>query len=543
MDITNKNRSLKINKQFIAFLLLLTGISIWNLGLNDIWMKNEAFYAESVREMLELGSYIIPYYNYEPRLQKPPLTYWLILPSVKLFGLNEFAIRLPMVILGVLSAVFTYLLARIFSEKVAFFSGISFGFASQIVANMRYASPEIPLLFFFTASLYFFLKGYRENKPLYFYLFYLFVGLTVLVKGFPYYIVIGFILFLFFILERITKNIGFLNFLQKIHFIPGVVLAIIVGGWWYLYVFLEQGNWFLKAVNKETFHRAFNYHDFLKELRPFFYLWVLVWAFLPYSFVSFVGILKLLKDKRFYFFLSWLLGMYIVFTLSRWKIPNYFIQAFPAIAVFAGYTLAEYKNFSKLWKYIFYLSLLSATLFIFAYLFYGLYQLEMIFVFVLILLPILLLLLQKKSIYIPLYAAVCFYIVLVAYISPLIEKYRPYKEIGNLILSSVPDRTIPIFVEEKTLNNLTFYAKRKVYSGMNIEEILKHKIPYVAVVYEKNRSLFENSKILWCGWIYKNKGDSRILTLLKYVIKAEKGDFSGFDRMCVIFKRGESWKK
>jgi len=199
-------------------------------------MKNEAFYAESVREMLELGSYLVPYYNYEPRLQKPPLTYWLILPSVKLFGLNEFAIRLPMVILGVLSAVFTYLLARIsFNGKVAFFSGISLGFASQIVANMRYASPEIPLLFFFTASLYFFLKGYKENKTFYFYVFYLFVGLTVLVKGFPYYIIIGFILFLFFLSEKITKGISFFNILKKIHFIPGVVFSIVIGGWWYLY--------------------------------------------------------------------------------------------------------------------------------------------------------------------------------------------------------------------------------------------------------------------------------------------------------------------
>jgi len=64
----------------------------------------------------------------------------------------------------------------------------------------------------------------------------------------------------------------------------------------------------------------------------------------------------------------------------------------------------------------------------------------------------------------------------------------------------------------------------------------RFSIPYIAVVYEKNINRFNNKKILWCGYIYKNRGDSRILTLIKYVIKAENGDMSGFDRMCVIYK-------
>ena len=120
--------------------------------------------------------------------------------------------------------------------------------------------------------------------------------------------------------------------------------------------------------------------------------------------------------------------------------------------------------------------------------------------------------------------------------APVIEKYRPYREIGEIIKREVPDRNIPIFVEDKSLNNLIFYAERKLLGKMSIDEIKGFSIPYIAVVYENNISRFNNKRVLWCGYIYKNRGDSRILTLVKYVIRAENGDMSGFDRMCVIYK-------
>ena len=75
-----------------VFGILLIGLTILsyflNLGLNNIWTPNESFYAESVREMLASGNYLDIYYNYEPRYNKPPLLYWLMAISAKLFGLR-----------------------------------------------------------------------------------------------------------------------------------------------------------------------------------------------------------------------------------------------------------------------------------------------------------------------------------------------------------------------------------------------------------------------------------------------------------------------
>ncbi len=71
--------------------------------------QNEAQYAGAVREMLdrpadylpsvrgqlERGVWYVPTNDGVPRLQKPPLVYWSLLASMSVFGVNEFAARLP----------------------------------------------------------------------------------------------------------------------------------------------------------------------------------------------------------------------------------------------------------------------------------------------------------------------------------------------------------------------------------------------------------------------------------------------------------------
>jgi 4-amino-4-deoxy-L-arabinose transferase-like glycosyltransferase len=69
---------------------------LWiGLGASPIWDANEALYAETAREMLERSDFLHPTFNYAPRLQKPPFTYWAIAASYRLFGINEFAVRVP----------------------------------------------------------------------------------------------------------------------------------------------------------------------------------------------------------------------------------------------------------------------------------------------------------------------------------------------------------------------------------------------------------------------------------------------------------------
>src|SRR5215471_1816854 len=76
-------------------------LGIWSLPLID---RDEPRFAEASREMIERGDYIVPYFNNQLRLDKPPLTYWAQAASYGLFGQNDFAARFPSAVAAALTA-------------------------------------------------------------------------------------------------------------------------------------------------------------------------------------------------------------------------------------------------------------------------------------------------------------------------------------------------------------------------------------------------------------------------------------------------------
>lgn len=83
----------------VALLRLLT------MGLYPLTDTTEARYSEVARKMVELNDWITPWYDYGvPFWAKPPLSTWLTAASLKIFGINEFAARLPYFLLAVLIA-------------------------------------------------------------------------------------------------------------------------------------------------------------------------------------------------------------------------------------------------------------------------------------------------------------------------------------------------------------------------------------------------------------------------------------------------------
>ena len=67
-------------------------IDLRAFGLTDL---DEGFYASVAWEMCQSGDWRTPSFLGEPWFEKPPLLYWLMLGSMRLFGENEFALRLP----------------------------------------------------------------------------------------------------------------------------------------------------------------------------------------------------------------------------------------------------------------------------------------------------------------------------------------------------------------------------------------------------------------------------------------------------------------
>jgi 4-amino-4-deoxy-L-arabinose transferase-like glycosyltransferase len=77
-------------------LAVLVAVRITTLGLYPLLDTTESRYAEIARKMVELNDWITPWFDYGvPFWGKPPLSFWMTAVSFKLFGINEFAARLP----------------------------------------------------------------------------------------------------------------------------------------------------------------------------------------------------------------------------------------------------------------------------------------------------------------------------------------------------------------------------------------------------------------------------------------------------------------
>ena len=69
---------------------MLAGAAVYfvALGNSAIWDANEAYYVETPREMIESGDYVNPSFNYEPRFNKPVLSYWIVAVLYQVLGVS-----------------------------------------------------------------------------------------------------------------------------------------------------------------------------------------------------------------------------------------------------------------------------------------------------------------------------------------------------------------------------------------------------------------------------------------------------------------------
>ncbi|HEY5792875.1 MAG TPA: glycosyltransferase family 39 protein, partial [Chthoniobacterales bacterium] len=94
-------------------------------GWGDLYNETDGQYAGAARVMAEGGSWLIPENNGVPRLVKPPPLVWLMAGSMKVFGVNEFAARLPgaLAVTGWVAVTFLFA-ARLGGPQMGFVAGV-----------------------------------------------------------------------------------------------------------------------------------------------------------------------------------------------------------------------------------------------------------------------------------------------------------------------------------------------------------------------------------------------------------------------------------
>src|SRR6185295_18532157 len=153
------------------------------LGSPSLWDANEAFYTETPREMNESGDLINPTFNYQPRFNKPPLSYWIVALFYKLFGVSASGERLAMALAAMAMMATAYALGGLlFSTEAGLYAALALALAPRFLMFSRRIMIDVYMAMFMAAVLLFFaLAEARPNeRQRYLTLMYVAVGLAVM---------------------------------------------------------------------------------------------------------------------------------------------------------------------------------------------------------------------------------------------------------------------------------------------------------------------------------------------------------------------------
>jgi 4-amino-4-deoxy-L-arabinose transferase-like glycosyltransferase len=348
-------------KYLLIGLIILSSLLFFHkLGSYTLFDVDEAVFSEAAREMIETGDWITPKYNYINRYDKPALFYWLMASSYSVFGVNEFAARFWSALMGVFLIAATFLFTKRIDEKIyGLLSGFILATSVEIIGLAHSAITDMTLTFFIAASLYlFFLSMEGRDKRLYL-ISYALMAIAVLTKG-PIGIAIPAMTIIPYLIltKRFKETIkeaklfsGAIIFLAIV--LPWYILEIRANGWEYINAF------FLKH-NIQRFTSVNSGHS-----GPiFYYIPVILIGFFPWSAFLPYAIYKLtprdlkelnLNSRLMLFSVIWFSAVFLFFSLSRTKLPNYIASLFPPMAMITAMLLKEFlvgnKEESKGTKY------------------------------------------------------------------------------------------------------------------------------------------------------------------------------------------------
>jgi 4-amino-4-deoxy-L-arabinose transferase-like glycosyltransferase len=215
-----------------TLLLLLAG-----LGTPVTQRTQEARVLETAREMLasqDFHQWLIPRLNEKVRMEKPPLAYWITAGSFRLFGVSEFAGRLPFALMGWILIAIVYRFAkRLIDAQFAFFSAAILLTSWMFFSHFRLAETDAPATVFLTAAVYWLWRGGTETRSArsfaWFDLAGVMIGLAALAKS-PFQGAFAILFFIFWAL--VHKN---WSALARLLLSGGLLIALVCGGWWYFY--------------------------------------------------------------------------------------------------------------------------------------------------------------------------------------------------------------------------------------------------------------------------------------------------------------------
>ena len=349
--MSNRSRVLDI-VLVLGFCLFLFAYGLGAFGLTG---ADEPRYAQIAREMLARHDWVTPVLYGQPWLEKPILYYWLAIISYKIFGVSDWAARVPSAALATLMVVGVYLFSlrmrraiagvpttRVFTRGGAELDAALMTASSALVLAMaRGASTDMPLTAPFTLGMLCWYAWHECGRRWLLLGFYFFIALGTLAKGPVAPFLAAVIITAFCLSVRKPRQIA------STLWIPGVLLFFAVALPWYVEVQLRNPQFFRFFILEQNLGRfATNmYH----HPQPFwYYLPVTLAALVPWSVFAVAGSVEAVRQWRNQagrssssnslagFLLLWGVIPVLFFSLSKSKLPGYILPSIPAFALLAA---------------------------------------------------------------------------------------------------------------------------------------------------------------------------------------------------------------
>jgi 4-amino-4-deoxy-L-arabinose transferase-like glycosyltransferase len=323
-------------------------VGTWSLPLID---RDEPRFGEASREMIQRGDYVVPYFNNQPRLDKPPLAYWMQMASYLIFGENDFAARFPSAVAAALIAVTIPVRGlRIGGERVGWRAAIIFTLCLQTFIHAKAAVADMWLALFVSTAHWSGLEllrdgltkveprrsnaGYRIS--IWWFCFYISLALGFLAKGpiaWAPLLTVGLTIF-----YAPNLQLG-----RRFKFVRGILLMLgIIALWGIPALVRTHGEFFRIGIGRHVIGRSLGVMeghgwDSLGGyvlLLPFYFVTILV-SFFPWS-IKLPWLLKRLwrgRDKLDSYLFSGVAIIFTIFSLIKTKLPHYTLPAFGLLAL------------------------------------------------------------------------------------------------------------------------------------------------------------------------------------------------------------------
>jgi 4-amino-4-deoxy-L-arabinose transferase-like glycosyltransferase len=348
--LTSSNRSSAVRDGALIAAIGAFSFIPW-LGRLRLFDWDEINFAEAAREMVVTGDYRRVQIGFQPFAEKPPLFMWVQALSMRVFGIGEFAARLPNAIVGIITLVGIYLLGRRLVDR-RFGLWWAFAFGGSLLPNMYFRSgiidPFFNLLIFAGIVALFEFEHQRQTHGLSPSVLLLVagisIGLAVLTKGPVGLLLPGLTWVVVWVVRRKSMAIPI------VPMTVWAIVAVIVAAPWYVMVAQE-------GVSTHRFIGGFVARQ-IELLRTgvaghtgpwYFHLIVLALGCFPASVFAVSALGRFLDDPtKVRDFRLWMISLLIVvlvvFSLVQTKIVHYSSLAYFPITFLAALALTDVER-------------------------------------------------------------------------------------------------------------------------------------------------------------------------------------------------------